>query len=285
MKSSLAILSLAVAASVSYGANAHNHQATKGEVLVLLSSENVMALSDGKQEPTGYYLNEFGVPAKALVDAGYKLVLATPKGNAPSVDIKSVIPQYFDGGEAQMQRIQQFVASLDGIDDTLSLSEIIDGGLDDYEGVFIPGGHAPLIDLANNPQVGEILSHFHQTGKPTAAICHGPIALLSAQLNPQSFELALKNGGKATSQEWIYDGYRMTIFSTPEEEYFESTLDNATLLYYPADAMASAGGDMQYKAMWAPNVVVDRELITGQNPFSDDLLAEKLIQQLNAITQ
>ena len=72
---------------------------------------------------------------------------------------------------------------------------------------------------------------FDATGKPTTVICHGPIALLSAQLNPQSFELALKNGDKATSQEWIYNAYRMTIFSTPEEEYFESTLDDATLLY------------------------------------------------------
>ena len=34
--------------------------------------------------------------------------------------------------------------------------------------------------------------HFHNEGKPTAAICHGPIALLSGQSNPQAFELALK---------------------------------------------------------------------------------------------
>ncbi|WDT84680.1 hypothetical protein [Alteromonas sp. 009811495] len=145
--------------------------------------------------------------------------------------------------------------------------------------------NANLSDFCLQTKSLTMLAQFDATVKPTAAICHGPIALLSAQLNPQSFELALKNGDKATSQEWIYDGYRMTIFSTPEEEYFESTLDDATLLYFPADAMASAGGNMQYKAMWAPNVVVDRELITGQNPFSDDLLAEKLIQQLNAITQ
>ena len=46
--------------------------------------------------------------------------------------------------------------------------------------------------------------------------------------------------------------------------------------------MAQAGGNMEYKEMWAPNVVVDRELITGQNPFSDELLAEKLLQQLNS---
>ena len=150
------------------------------------------------------------------------------------------------------------------------------------QNVFIPGGHAPLIDLANNPQVGEILSHFHSEGKPTAAICHGPIALLSGQSNPQAFELALKSGEQASSESWIYDGYKMTIFSTPEEAYFESTLNDATLLYYPADAMAQAGGKMEFKEMWAPNVVVDRELITGQNPFSDELLAEKLLQQLNS---
>ena len=287
MKKSSSILSLAIIAGLSqsaYAADAHLSKASKGEVLVLLSSENVMQLAEGKTEPTGYYLNEFGVPAKALVNAGYKLVLATPKGNAPSVDKKSVIPQYFDGGESQMRDIQTFVASIEGINDTLSLNEVIAQGLDEFEGVFIPGGHAPLIDLANNPQVGEILSHFHNEGKPTAAICHGPIALLSGQSNPKAFELALKSGEQATSDNWIYDGYKMTIFSTPEEEYFESTLDDATLQYYPADAMAQAGGSMEYKEMWAPNVVVDRELITGQNPFSDELLAEKLLQQLNSQT-
>ena len=285
MTSASSILSLAIFAGLSqsaYSADVKAANASKGEILVLLSSENVMQLADGKTEPTGYYLNEFGVPAKALVDAGYKLVLATPKGNAPSVDKKSVIPQYFDGGESQMRDIQTFVASIEGIDDTLSLSEVIGQGLEAFEGAFVPGGHAPLIDLANNPQVGEILSHFHSEGKPTAAICHGPIALLSGQSNPQAFELALKSGEQASSESWIYDGYKMTIFSTPEEAYFESTLNDATLLYYPADAMAQAGGKMEFKEMWAPNVVVDRELITGQNPFSDELLAEKLLQQLNS---
>lgn len=278
MKALSLILSTAVAIGTSTTALAHSH---KGEVLVLLSSESVMQLADGKTEPTGYYLNEFGVPAKALTEAGYKLVLATPKGNAPVVDKKSVTPQYFDGNEEAMQTIQAFVASLEGIDDTLSLREVIDAGLGEYEGVFVPGGHAPLIDLANNPEVGEILAHFHRQGKPTAAICHGPIALLSAQDNPQAYRSALHRGEQQDANNWLYEGYRMTIFSTPEEQYFESTLEDASLLYYPADAMSGAGGDMQYADMWAPHVVVDRELITGQNPFSDDLLAEKLIEQLN----
>lgn len=33
----------------------------------------------------------------------------------------------------------------------------------------------------------------------------------------------------------------------------------------------------------APNVVVDRELITGQNPSSDHLIAAKLVEALNRL--
>jgi len=275
MKKILQRLTLVAASTMSMFA-----VAGEGEVLVILSSETTMDLADGQSIETGYYLNEFGVPAKALVDAGYELVLATPKGNAPQVDKKSVSTDYFDGDEAKMQSIQRFVASLPDINDTASLSEILAGDLSQYEAVFIPGGHAPLIDLANNPEVGEILRHFNKQGKPTAAICHGPITLLSAQVQPNSYYQAIKDGEKASANNWIYDGYKMTIFSDPEERVFESSLEGKKLKFYPAMAMEKAGGNMAFASEWQPNVVVDRELITGQNPFSDKLLAEKLLEML-----
>nr|WP_010131175.1 type 1 glutamine amidotransferase domain-containing protein [Microbulbifer agarilyticus] len=275
------IIALMVAAIGLFTASGALAETPKGKILVLLSSENVMALQDGKTEPTGYYLNEFGVPADRFLKAGYELVLATPKGNAPSVDKKSVDPAYFGGDRAEMARIEKVIAGLPGIDDTLSLGEAIDGGLDQYQAVFIPGGHAPLIDLVNNPQVGEILRHFHLHQKPTAAICHGPIALLAAQADPVGYESGQANQSPVAAKDWIYDGYRMTIFSNPEEAVFESSLNGAKLRYYPANAMAAAGGDMQFAGEWQPNVVVDRELITGQNPFSDTLLAEAVLEQLS----
>jgi len=254
--------------------------APKGEVLVLLSSENRLPLKEGKQYSTGYYLNEFGVPADHLLKAGYKLVLVTPKGNAPSVDERSVDPQYFAGDAAEMKRIQQLVASLPGIDDTLSLKEVLAGDLDRYAGLLIPGGHAPLIDLANNPEVGALLRHFHQAGKPTAAICHGPISLLSAQADPAAYQAALARGEKPAAKDWIYQGYRMTIFADAEEQVFESSLKGDHILFYPARAMEGAGGNMSYAQAWSPNVVVDRELITGQNPFSDHELGKALVSKL-----
>ncbi|AYF87692.1 type 1 glutamine amidotransferase domain-containing protein [Pseudomonas sp. JS3066] len=270
-------LALALAGAMLAGtANA----APKGEVLVLLSSENQLPLKDGKQYPTGFYLNEFGVPADHLLKAGYALVLVTPRGNAPSVDKRSIDPQYFGGDAAEMKRIQNVVEGLPGMNDSLSLQEVLAGDLDRYAGLLIPGGHAPLIDLANNPEVGALLRHFHQAGKPTAAICHGPIALLSAQDDPASYQAALARGEKPAASNWLYQGYRMTIFADPEEQVFESSLNGDRILFYPAKAMAGAGGDMAYATAWSPNVVVDRELITGQNPFSDHALAKALVEKL-----
>ncbi|AGZ34965.1 type 1 glutamine amidotransferase domain-containing protein [Pseudomonas sp. SWI6] len=270
-------LALAVAGALLAGTVS---AAPKGEVLVLLSSENQLPLQGGTSYATGYYLNEFGVPADQLLKAGYTLVLVTPKGNAPRVDQRSVDPQYFGGDAAEMQRIQTVVQGLPDIGDTLSVKEVLAGDLDRYAGLFIPGGHAPLIDLANNPEVGALLNHFHQAGKPTAAICHGPIALLSAQKDPASYQAALARGEKPAATDWVYQGYKMTIFSDPEEQVFEGSLKDDRLLFYPAKAMAGAGGNMTYAPAWQPNVVVDRELITGQNPFSDKALAKALLEKL-----
>jgi len=254
--------------------------ASKGEVLVLLSSDTALPLQKGKTLSTGYYLNEFGVPADALQRAGYQLTIVTPRGNRPQVDKRSVDPTYFGGDATEMKRIEGVVNRLTTADRVQALPAVLKAGLGRYAAVFVPGGHAPLIDLADSADVGALLRHFHAEGKPTAAICHGPIALLSAQRQPRGFQNDLVSSRPATAADWIYDGYRMTIFSDAEEAAFEQSLNGDKLRYYPAEAMRQAGGAMQFAAEWKPNVVVDRELITGQNPFSDRALADALIEAL-----
>jgi len=73
--------------------------------------------------------------------------------------------------------------------------------LSNYDIVVIPGGHPPMVDLYMEESLGTILSYFHSQAKPTAAICHGPVALLSAQL-------------VSGSNEWPYAGYNITVFPT-----------------------------------------------------------------------
>lgn len=270
-----------IIAAFSIAMSATTFAASKGEVLVLLSSETALPLQEEATFPSGYYLNEFGVPADALLQAGYKLTIVTPKGNQPQPDQRSVDPMYFGGKTEEMKRIQSVVDNLTEAEKVKSLQTVISDGLDRFDAVFIPGGHAPLIDLSNNPAVGDLLRHFHNKGKPTAAICHGPITLLAAQDNPKNYENDLVEKREAHASNWIYEGYKMTIFSDAEEKVFEDSLNGAKLRYYPAEAMKQAGGRMEFSPAWQPHVVVDRELITGQNPFSDHLLAAELIKALD----
>lgn len=277
MKTIFKSLFLTLALAMSATSNA----APKGEVLVLLSSETELPLQGGNTFPSGYYLNEFGVPADALLRAGYQLTIVTPKGNQPKPDQRSIDPIYFGGNTAEMRRIQTVTEELTAPGKIKPLAEVMKSGLDRYAGVFVPGGHAPLIDLSNNPEVGELLRHFHEKAKPTAAICHGPITLLAAQDDPRGYEKGLVENGQIPAKNWIYSGYRMTIFADAEEKVFEDSLQGDKLRYYPAKAMAQAGGQMKFVEAWQPNVVVDRELITGQNPFSDHALAAALIAALS----
>ena len=44
----------------------------------------------------------------------------------------------------------------------------------DYDAVFYPGGHGPMLDLASDPVNAKLASDFWQAGKIVSAVCHGP---------------------------------------------------------------------------------------------------------------
>jgi putative intracellular protease/amidase len=129
------------------------------------------------------------------------------------------------------------------------------------------------------------MRHFHRTSKPTACLCHGPISLLSALPNSADVVAALSAGdiagAHAKAQGWIYSGYKMTIFSTAEEQQREPLEIGGKVLFYPDFALQTAGGDVSVVAPWGSYVLQDRELITGQNPFSDEALLNLLLPALD----
>jgi putative intracellular protease/amidase len=257
----------------------------KGKVLIIGSSADTIELKSGKKDATGYYLNELAVPARALVDAGYDIALATPKGMRPIVDDYSVRVDYFDGSAAALQEALDFVASNLGLQNPKSIRSVIDDGLDQFVAIFVPGGHPPMVDLMEDPDLGEVLRYFHDEGKLTALLCHGPVAMTAAMPKAREFKQACVRGdaaaAKAAAADWPYAGYSMTVFSDEEEKWAEEhILRGERVQFYPAYALATAGGKVQNKGLFKPNVVQDRELITGQNPFSDGPFAELFLKTL-----
>ena len=186
---------------------------TKGKVLVLVSSGRGLPLKDGKvYAGAGYYLNELTVPVRALMKEGYEITFANPKGNAPQVDVHSEVADFFGGDAAKLQDYMIFRDGLTGLRDPTRIADVIASGLDQYDAVFVPGGHGPMIDLLDDPDAGTVMRHFHETSKPTAVLCHGPISLLSALPNSTELVAALAAGDAAGVIFW--SGRVPTSFST-----------------------------------------------------------------------
>jgi putative intracellular protease/amidase len=260
---------------------------TKGKVLVLVSSGRGLPLKDGKvYKGAGYYLNELTVPVRALMQEGYEITFANPKGNTPQPDVNSEVADFFGGDAAKLQDYMLFRDSLAGLRDPKRIADVVASGLDQYDAVFVPGGHGPMIDLLDDPDAGTVLRHFHKTSKPTAVLCHGPISLLAALPNSTEVVDALKAGdaagARAKAKGWIYSGYKLTIFSTAEEQQREPIEIGGKVFFYPDFALRTAGGDVSVVEPWKSYVLQDREVISGQNPFSDEALVKLLLPALNA---
>ncbi len=261
---------------------------TKGTVLVVGSNATRIELQGSGSAAIGQYLNETVVPAMALIEAGYTVALATPDGTKPHIDPVSDATQHFGGDKAAHARAQNFYAGDLSMNQVRTLRSVIDAGLDDYAGVFVPGGHAPAVDLMQDADLGAILRHFHKVGRPTALLCHGPVATVAAMPRAREFRAALIAGDRSAAsefaQDWIYAGYGMTVFSVSEERAAEDIL-HGRLCFTMPDALLLARATLSTEAEDStPNVVVDRELITGQNPSSDHLIAAKLVEALGQVT-
>jgi putative intracellular protease/amidase len=259
---------------------------SNGTVLLVASSADSFALKAGKVIPAGFYLNELSVPMMAIVEAGYDFVLATPKGNKPVMDTRSAEASHSGGDEAVLWAALDFVEKDRRMVAPRTLHSVIEEGLQGYVGMFIPGGHPPMVDLMQDPAVGEILRHFHNHAKPTVMLCHGPISATAAMPKAKEFRAAMAmgdvDGAKRAARGWQYAGYKMTVFSNKEEAYAEDKYLDGHLKFYAADALGVAGGIVANSdGLFVANVVRDRELITGQNPPSDHEIAKAFMQALN----
>lgn len=101
----------------------------------------------------------------------------------------------------------------------------------DFDALVIPGGFSPD-HLRTDEQVVGFVRNFCQTGKPVAAICHGPQLLIEADAvagkTMTSFASVRKDlenaGAKWVDQEVVEDGNLITSRNPNDLNAFVSTL-------------------------------------------------------------
>ena len=75
------------------------------KILFVLTGASYWTLRDGTRHPTGYWAEEFAAPYSALSGAGHQIVVASPGGVVPHVDVMSLRPS-MAGSEPRSSAIQ-----------------------------------------------------------------------------------------------------------------------------------------------------------------------------------
>ncbi|MBQ1113779.1 type 1 glutamine amidotransferase domain-containing protein [Streptomyces sp. C3-3] len=228
------------------------------KILFVMTGVDHWTLADGTKHPTGFWAEEAVAPYEAFKAAGHEIVVATPGGVVPTVDRGSLAPEV-NGGQEGADRVAAALESITEIKNPIGLEDV---NLDDYDAVFYPGGHGPMEDLAVNATSGKLLIDTLDSGKPLAVVCHASAALLAA---------THADGANA------FAGHRLAAFTNAEETQ-AGLADKAKWLL--ETRLVEAGIDVRVGEPWAPNVVVDRNLVTGQNPSSSAPLAAEVLKQL-----
>jgi putative intracellular protease/amidase len=134
----------------------------------------------------------------------------------------------------------------------------------EFDAVFYPGGHGPLWDLANDKHSIDLIESVYAAGKPVAFVCHAPGVLRNV---------------KAKDGSPLVKGKHVTGFSDSEEDAVQLT---NVIPFLVEDELKRLGGLYAKGPDWSSFVLVDGNLITGQNPASSVEAAHEELQMLAA---
>ncbi|MCW3167022.1 type 1 glutamine amidotransferase domain-containing protein [Chryseobacterium sp. 09-1422] len=220
------------------------------KVLFVLTSHDKLGNTGLK---TGFWTEELAAPYYALADNGVEITLASPKGGQPPIDPKSEDPSSQTDATRRMDNDGLLKEKLKN---THKLSEV---SSEDYDGIFYPGGHGPLWDLAEDKVSQQLIINFYSNNKPVAFVCHAPGVLKDVKIDG----------------EYLVKGKNVTGFTNTEEDAVQLT---DVVPFLVEDVLKKNGGVYSKSEDWNPYAVVDEKLITGQNPASSEKVAEELLK-------
>ncbi|CAM4148683.1 type 1 glutamine amidotransferase domain-containing protein [Bordetella tumulicola] len=225
------------------------------KVLMVLTSHDQLG-STGRK--TGFWLEELAAPYYVFKEAGYEIVLASPKGGQPPLDPKSNEPGF------QTDATRRFEADVEANKALTNTVQLADVSADDFDTVFYPGGHGPLWDLADSKDSSDLLERFIAANKPIALVCHAPGVLRHV---------------KNAEGRPLVEGRKVTGFANTEEAAVGLT---EIVPFLVEDELKAKGGIYSSGPDWGSYVVQDGLLITGQNPGSSTAAAQRLVDVLKA---
>jgi protease I len=143
-------------------------------------------------------------------------------GAGASTDLVSIHP-----GEIQSRQFDLVSAGTFSVD-----RQVSDASADEYDALLLPGGTVNPDTLRLNRDAVSFVASFVATGKPVAAICHGPWTLLEADVVrgrrltswPSLWTDLRRAGAEVVDQEVVVDGQFITSRSPADLPAFCSAI-------------------------------------------------------------
>ncbi|MCG7200640.1 type 1 glutamine amidotransferase domain-containing protein [Marinobacter pelagius] len=223
------------------------------KILMVLTSHDQMGDTGHK---TGFWLEEFTAPYYVFKDAGAEITLASPKGGQPPVDPNS------EAEGALTETTERFMKDAHAKEMLASTKKLSDVDMNEYDAIFYPGGHGPLWDLANDEASIALIKKAYEQDKVIGAVCHAPAVFKNVFIKPEQN---------------IVGGRKVTAFTNTEEDAVQLT---NIVPFLVEDMLKDNAGEYTRGDDWAPHIVVDGKLITGQNPASSEGAAKAVVQAL-----
>lgn len=223
------------------------------KILIIVTS--IASYESGLE--TGLWLSELTHIYDKAKEQGYEITIASPKGGDVPIDPESLKPLVLDKVSKGYWKDSTFREELRN---SRVLEEVEN---QEFDLVYLAGGHGTMYDFPDDTILQKIIREHFENGKKVAAICHGVGGLLNVKLSNGEYLIKDK---KITGFNWFEE----SIAGRKKEVPFnlEAGLKERESDYTKAFIPMTS------------KVVVDGNLITGQNPFSSKEMAKVVMEEL-----
>ena len=218
----------------------------------------------------GYWAEECIEPLTTLESAGVDVTVATPSGDPPVVDERSIDPD--EVGEETAERAREVHENHEELNDPDPVAHV---SADDHDAVVFPGGHGTEWDINQDRHARALLRDTvaGEAGK-ALVVCHA-VGILAFT--------------RTAGGEYLATGRDVTGFPNEWEEGIvdddDRMPDGRKLPYWVEDEVGAVGANWGAELDSDTSVTVDGDLVTARGPGSSSAAARTLLDELGVATQ
>ena len=213
----------------------------------------------------GYWGEECIEPLTTLSDAGVEITVATPSGDPPVIDDRSIDPE--EVGEETAEHVAEVHGTDDRLRDPVALADADPGA---YDAVVFPGGHGTEWDITQDRHARAALRTAVEDGDGTAlVVCHAVGILAFTRDTDGGLLVAGRDvtGFPDAWEEGIVDDQHLMP-------------DGRKLPYWVEKEVKAAGANWDAELDADTSVTVDGDLVTARGPPSSHDAAVTLLDEL-----